>query len=366
MAHTAEPHREPKRKKPKLIVIPGGAPDGTPDGAPLRPAPDKSLAFLSRLATEFSAVLSLSDLLEHVMRILRDETGFASCSLALVDSHNPEFLVLRAASGIRESFLGLAIPRDKGLHGVVMQAGEPLIVPDMHADPRVFRRDARIRSGIYAPLSVGRRRIGVLSAHREQLGGFTQIDLDLLTVVARYLTGAIEVARLHEQLKEIAATDALTGLANRRSFLGRLVAEISRARRKESFLSVVLIDLDGFKDINDTFGHAKGDEALIRVAESLTRGIRASDLAARIGGDEFVLLLPEATEGQAGEILGRFCGLKVPVPQQESSPTLTFSWGIAAFPEDGGDPDQLLQVADSRLYVMKKRLHEAGGSRLGS
>lgn len=358
MAQRTEKHQEPKKKKPKLIAIPGGLADSSPG----RPAPTKSLAFLSRLATEFSTVLRLSDLLEHVMRILREETGFDSCSLALIDDRNPHFLVLRAASGIRESFLGLAVPRDRGLHGVVMQTRAPLIVPDMQADPRVFRRDPRIRSGIYAPLSVGRRPIGVLSAHREMVDAFTHADLDLLTIVARYLEGAIEVARLHEQLKGLAATDALTGLANRRSFLSRLVAEISRARRKESYLSVALIDLDGFKAINDAFGHANGDEVLIRVAEALTRGIRASDLAARFGGDEFVLLLPEATGGQAGEILGRFRGLKLSGPEREISPTLSFSWGIASFPEDGGDPDRLLHVADSRLYVMKKSLREAGGS----
>ena len=303
-------------------------------------------------------MLSLSDLLEHVMRVLREETGFDSCSLAIVDDRNPDFLVIRAASGIRENFLGLAVPRHQGLHGVVMQSGAPLLVPDMHADPRVFRREDRIRSGIYAPLTVGRRQIGVLGAHRERIDAFTQVDLDLLTVVARYLTGAIEVARLHEQLKELAATDALTGLANRRCFLDRLVGEISRTRRTGRSLSVVLVDLNGFKAVNDACGHAKGDETLIRVAETLAQSVRVSDLAARFGGDEFVLMLPETTVEQAEEVVSRLDLSDVPLPDQgDPCARLTFSWGMASFPKDGDDPERLLQVADSRLYEMKKRLY---------
>jgi diguanylate cyclase (GGDEF)-like protein len=289
------------------------------------------------------------------MRVLREETGFDSCSLALVDGRSPDFLVIRAASGIRENFQGLAIPRHIGLHGVVMQTGAPLMVPDMHRDRRVFKREERIRSGIYAPLTVGRRQIGVLSAHRERRNAFTQTDLDLLTVVARYLTGAIEVARLHEQLKELAATDALTGLANRRSFFDRLVAELARSRRSGRVVSVVLIDLNGFKAVNDAHGHAKGDETLIRIAESLSRSVRASDLTARFGGDEFVLMFPETMPDRAEEILRRVELLEIPMPGREGGPArLTFAYGIASFPADGDDPERLLQAADSRLYAMKK------------
>jgi diguanylate cyclase (GGDEF)-like protein len=361
--------KDPKRRKPRLVALPGGvqdripprAEDAAPAASPAQFAADKSLTFLSRLATEFTTVLSLSDLLEHVMRVLREETGFDSCSLALVDDHAPDHLVVRAASGIRENFLGLTIPRHKGLHGLVLQSGAPLMVPDMHADPRVFRRENRIRSGIYAPLTVGRRQIGVLSAHRGKARAFTQADLDLLTVVARYLTGAVEVARLHEQLKELAATDALTGLANRRCFLDRAVAEIARTRRSGRSLSIVLIDLDGFKAINDAHGHAKGDETLMRVAEMLSQSVRASDLAARFGGDEFVLMLPETMVEQAEEILSRLDLRDIPVPGQEDVSThLTFSYGIAAFPKDGDDPERLLHAADGRLYAKKKQLYADG------
>jgi diguanylate cyclase len=363
VARRGLPNREPRRRKPRLVALPGGIRDpGTPaadtaKAASARSIPDKSLTILSRLATEFTVVLSLPDLLEHVMRVLCEETGFGSCSLALVDDRNPDYLVIRAASGIRENFLGLAVPRHLGLHGEVMRAGAAFTVPDMHADPRVFRREDRVRSGMYAPLATGRSQIGVLSAHSEHTSAFTQADLDVLTVVARYVTGAIEVAHLHEQLKALAATDALTGLANRRCFLQRLEAEIARARRTGRGVSVAVVDLDGFKQINDTHGHAKGDDVLVQVAEALARGVRAADLAARFGGDEFVLMLPETTMERVEEILNRL-ELPVTVPEHPGSSTnLSFSWGAAVYPYDGESSERLLQSADRRLYEMKRRLH---------
>ena len=367
MARRGLPDREPRRKKPKLVALPGGIRGGGPRAqveaaraASAASIPDKSLSVLSRLATEFTAVLNLSDLLEHVLRVLREETGFDSCSLALVDDRNPDFLVIRAASGIRENFLGLAVPRHLGLHGEVMRAGTGFIVPDMHADPRVFRREDRVRSGIYAPLATARSHIGVLSAHSERPNAFSQTDLEMLTVVARYVTGACEVAQLHEQLKALAATDALTGLANRRCFLNRLEDEIARALRTGRSISLVLLDLDGFKEVNDTHGHARGDEELVRVAETLARGVRAGDLVARFGGDEFVLMLPETEMARVEEILSRVEPPAMPRPEPSGSTDpakMGFSWGAAAYPHDGDSTERLLQVADRRLYEMKRRLY---------
>src|SRR5207302_3527529 len=190
--------KHPKSRRAKASVGTPSAPAGpNVDLAGGRFVPtDKSLAFLSRLATEFTAVLSLPDLLEHIMRVLREETGFDSCTLALIDERSPEVLIVKAASGLRESFRGLAIPKDQGLHGVVMRTGEPLFVPDMQADSRVYRRDNRIRSGIYVPLSVRRRQIGGLSAHRERAGAVAMADLDVLAAGGPGLTRPCVLARL--------------------------------------------------------------------------------------------------------------------------------------------------------------------------
>ncbi len=161
---------------------------------------EKALAFLARLAGEFTAVLHLQELVDRVLESLREALGFDSCTIALLDDVSPDILTMVGAAGIRAQFRGLTIPRGHGVTWAVMEAGTPLYVPDMDADPRIYRRDPKVKSGIYAPLTARGRSIGVLSAHRGQVDAFTPQDLDLLTVVARYLAGAFEVARLHERL----------------------------------------------------------------------------------------------------------------------------------------------------------------------
>lgn len=163
---------------------------------------DSALAFLSDLAGEFSVILNLNELLAHVIRTCRVELGFDSCSLALVDEDDGGALRFRAASGLRAGYLDRKIPAGMGLHGEVVRTGRPLLVSDMTADPRAYQLQPNVGSGIYAPLLARGRVMGVLSALRSERDAFTNAELDLLTVVSGYVAGAVEVARLHEQLKE--------------------------------------------------------------------------------------------------------------------------------------------------------------------
>lgn len=320
------------------------------------PNRDRALLFLSRLASEFTTVHPLPDLVDRVMLALHEETGFDSCTLALLDERRPDTLKIYGASGLRAHTRGLALPREKGLHGVVMASRMPMLIHDMWADPRVHRRDGRVRSGLYAPLIVHDRAVGVLSAHRMEQRAFTESDLSLLTIVARYLTGAVEVARLHAHLSDLAATDALTRLANRRSFRDRLASEIARGQRRGHAFSVVVLDLDGFGIINDVHGHATGDALLIHVAQTLTRSIRASDLAARLGSDEFGLLLPETSGSQAARLVSRLRTLAISIPRQrQAGARVSLSYGIATWFKDARTPESLLQEAEGKLHAMKHR-----------
>ncbi|HLJ59507.1 MAG TPA: sensor domain-containing diguanylate cyclase [bacterium] len=314
--------------------------------------PDKALAFLARLTTEFTVVLNLADLLHQVVDALRDAAGLDSCAIGLCETRDgEEVVVVRAGSGLRHIVRGYVLPRGQGLVWRVIDSATPEIVPDLHADGRVTRRDPGVRSGIFAPMISQGHCVGVLSAYRASTDAFTDADLDLLTVVASYLAGAIEVARLHEQLREAATTDSLTGLPNRRTLLERLTGEIGRCRRTTRPCSIALLDLDGFKTINDTFGHNAGDTALASFGRALHESIRLSDLAARYGGDEFVLLMPETSAEQAEALVTRLRAAEI-LPAHHH---LALCWGTATWPVDGDTADQLLQAADTRLYAMKRR-----------
>ena len=318
-----------------------------------REHPAKALAFLARLATEFTVALDLTQLVAGVLTMLPDEAGFDSCSVGLVNEAN-DAIGLVGAAGICTDYKGMGIPRGRSLHWTVVLSGQPLYVPDMLDDARVYRQLPGVRSGIYAPLTVRGRAIGVLSAHRSAVDAFTPDDLNVLTVVARYLAGAFEVARLHEQLREVAATDALTRLPNRRSILERLQAEVSRARRHNGLVSIALVDFDHFKRLNDTRGHLVGDAVLVAVADALKRGVRAHDVPGRLGGDEFLLLFPNTGRDEAQAVIDRLRQIKVTVTGDSVATVVTLSHGLATWPQDGTDVDALMAVADRRLYVIKR------------
>jgi PAS domain S-box-containing protein len=178
-----------------------GHPEATP--GPYE-TPGQALAFLARLASQFTAVLNLKELVDRVLESLREELGFDSCSIALLDDADPDVLTIVGAAGIRSGYRRLRIPRGLGLTWAVMDAATPLYVPDMDADSRVYRRDPNVKSGIYAPLTLRGHSSGVLSAHRSAVDAFSVQERHLLTVVARYLAGAFEVARLYGEAERLA------------------------------------------------------------------------------------------------------------------------------------------------------------------
>lgn len=159
---------------------------------------------------------------------------------------------------------------------------------------------------------------------------------------------AIGVAaqRLADRLEADALTDELTGLGNRRALERDLRQELARAARHGRQFSVVVIDLDGLKRVNDTEGHAAGDALLRRLAAGLTASLRAGDRAFRLGGDEFAMVLPETSAAHAGRVLARLLDAGAPA----------MSWGVAGFPADGRSSRTLLDVADQRLYAHKGRV----------
>src|SRR5437660_10284946 len=165
------------------------------------------------------------------------------------------------------------------------------------------------------------------------------------------LSGALlDQARLFEQVRSMAVTDPLTGLSNYRRLISVLEAELDRSSRTRRSFSVVLLDMDGLKVINDQYGHLTGSRALVRISKILRNHSRAIDTAARYGGDEFALVLPEAGKDVASRVVSR---IRERLSSEPEHPKLSVSAGVAAFPEDGDSPEKLLGAADRALYAMK-------------
>jgi diguanylate cyclase (GGDEF)-like protein len=175
------------------------------------------------------------------------------------------------------------------------------------------------------------------------------------------LAARLRYRRERARLRQAAFTDPLTGLANRRLLQAMAQHELARHRRDRAKLALLMLDLDGFKRINDRFGHDAGDQLLREVASALRAALRAQDTVARLGGDEFCVLAPQTADPQA--LSARvMAAISTVVAHRES---LTASVGVALFPEDGSNLEALLEVADGRLLSAKQRRLAAGG-RVGS
>lgn len=187
-------------------------------------------------------------------------------------------------------------------------------------------------------------------------GGFAAGEVNALRVLCNQAAAAIENARVYERLEELAATDALTGLFNRRSFEEAFAREIARVERGEKSVALLLLDIDHFKGLNDTYGHTMGNLVLRQVADVLRAALRRGDILARFGGEEFVILLPSSTARGASGFAER---VRKAVATASLHPgggrkKVTVSVGWALFPEDADSGETLIVCADRALYAAKE------------
>jgi diguanylate cyclase (GGDEF)-like protein len=311
------------------------------------------LEAINAIARQTTALTDLPELLARTCSLVRQSFQVDHVTVLLLEEHR---LVLRAHEG--ELTLRLAegadLPASAGLCGRALRNRAPLLANDVSREPDYIAGLAEARSELCLPLISFGQPLGVLLLSSARLQAFSETDLGPMESVADICAAAFQNVMNLERVRQLAYRDGLTGIFNRRFFEMRILEELERARRYNLVLSVVMVDLDGFKILNDEFGHLLGDEALRQMTTIFSQQMRKADVVCRYGGDEFAILLPE-TGGQkafsATEKLRRtvaawaFPG--VPRP-------LTLSGGIACFPEHGNTRDLLIKAADDALYRAKQ------------
>jgi diguanylate cyclase (GGDEF)-like protein len=256
-------------------------------------------------------------------------------------------------------FSSLEIPMGEGLSGWVAQNrkpilnGNPSVEAGYMADPAKF---STLRSALAVPLEGLNGAVGVLTLYRAEKDAFAKDNLRILLAISSKVSLAVENALKYRQVENSATIDYLTNLPNARSLFLRLDSELARCRRMDIPLAVLVCDLDGFKQVNDSYGHLTGNKVLSSVANGLKGHCREYDYVARMGGDEFVLLLPHITPDSVEERITHLkriaseAGEMVPGRQ-----FLSMSVGEAFYPADGVNAEELLATADRRMYKNKQK-----------
>lgn len=304
--------------------------------------------------------MNLTSVLDQILTQVEKLFGYEICSVIL-PTGTDDRLYMAAHRGYDPAIANTIRIKigEEGIIGHVAATGKPYYAPDVSVDPHYIAGSPTVRSQFSIPLIIDDRVIGVLDVESSELNDFPEEVQQVLEAFAALAALAIYRAQQQEELEQLALTDGLTGLANNRAFWEALHRELARARRFNQPLSLLVLEIDKFKQVNDTYGHLKGDEALRGLARILGVTCRSMDIAARFGGDEFALILPQTTKRDAAKVAQRLRE-RVEKYRLDGHLQLTLSMGLAAFPEDGITPNALFSVADYAMY----RIKEQGGDGL--
>jgi diguanylate cyclase (GGDEF)-like protein len=291
--------------------------------------------------------------IDHVLERIGRILGYAH-SVVFVHDPQRDTLVFMADRGreLARAGMEIGLHGHKGVTAHAFLSSKPVLVPDTRRYTGFVEGLWPILSELAIPLIAGGQCVGVLDLESPKVAAFTHSDIRLLTPFSSGLALLIDNQQKTKQLREQATRDGLTGFYNRRMMDEMVPRELERAVRYHRDMSLAMLDVDGFKAVNDTLGHEEGDRLLRAFAGCIRKVARASDLLYRYGGDEFLLLLPETTSEQADEILKRLDGALCP----ELTTTLgrvTFSAGIASYVSDASAKD-FVKLADERLYQSKR------------
>ena len=312
---------------------------------------------LFELTQDLGSSLSLDETLSVFSAKLKRLVPYSS--IAIYVRHGDSLLPEHVTGDNFRLLAGLTIPLGQGLSGWVAQNkkpvlnGNPTLEPGYPRDPGEF---TPLRSALAVPLESPEAVVGVLTLYHAAKDAFTADHLRILLAIRSRIALAIENALRFRQAESSATTDYLTGLPNARSLFLQLDHELARCKRNNSSLTVMVCDMDGFKQINDRFGHLEGNRVLVRFAQMLKKSCREYDYVARMGGDEFVVIAPGLTAEAAASKVENLRQLVQKAGREVCGEnTLSLSIGQAVYPETGLDAEDLLAEADRRMYMEKRR-----------
>jgi diguanylate cyclase (GGDEF)-like protein len=314
------------------------------------------LTTLQSISRAVTSSLDLDEILHNVIQLLKDSFSYTYLGIYVLEG---DTLHLGAQLGYPEDMLIPEIPLTSGVVGRTARTKETQLIRDVETDSEFLRGSYEVKSEVAVPLLKEGQVLGVLNVESNRQRPLDENDVNLLNALAGSVAIAIDNARLHAEVKQMAMTDVISGLANRRAFDEILEGEITRATRYHQPLSLIILDLDSFKEYNDRWGHPAGDVRLREVADLLRLNVREPDVAARYGGEEFAVILPNTTKSGAIRLAERLRGsAEKSAPQKNGSdfvPGYTLSLGVATLPDDAVSLEELLLMADN-AELMAKRL----------
>lgn len=316
----------------------------------------RQLTLLNNISRHAITTLNPEEMLSKIAQEIESALTYDHIGIAVLD-YSAKELVIQAEAGKRRDAVGRHILIGEGLVGHVARSGKMAVVPEVN--PASLRPVlASTASAIALPVSYAEQLLGVLYVESSDPCQFDDQEVLVLHTLADLFAGALHNALTFQKAQEQAITDGLTGVKTHRYLMETLSMEWKRSTRANRPFALVLMDLDRFKFVNDFYGHLEGDVVLQRVGRILEQNCRRSDVVARYGGDEFVILMPETTVEQARQLAGKLRGWVASDPLLRDK-NITASFGIAGFPVHGSTPQELIQVADSSMYLSK---HQGGNA----